>query len=494
MSESTEATPAARQNSPAPLAGEEWVRPRPGRTGYRNDLLLALALAIATTISLVLFRITGTYEDTPGWQSTLWVIFMTLPLAFRRRWPEAVAIVASLAFTVAFVFETGEMLFSQISLFVAIYSVGAWGRSRRIATVVRAIIVSGMLAWVFWQLIFYSAVQDYLPELPREGTLSPYLAYGLINILTNLLYFGGAWFFGDAAYRSARARALLEQRTLELAAERERTQQQAVALERLRIARELHDVVAHHVSVMGVQAGAARRVLDRDPAQASAALSLIEQNARSAVEELHLLLGTLRSEQAEPGTVPAHLDSSTRGALQLADLVADAVGAGLPATLHIIGDARTLPGGIGLSVYRVAQEALTNTRKHGGGAATADVRVRYLPDAVELEVSDTGVGASGQRRTAAGSGLGQLGMRERVAAVGGTIDLGPRPRGGYLVRARFPLPSSTSATRSVAKGGSPTKENPGTVTDAGSVSTGSTGGNPLIEPVEITTTESTENV
>ena len=147
MSDSTEAGSAARQNSPAPLAGEEWVRPRPGRTGYRNDLLLALALAVATTISLVLFRVTGTYEDTPGWQSTLWVIFMTLPLAFRRRWPEAVAIVASLAFTVAFVFETGEMLFSQISLFVAIYSVGAWGRSRRIATVVRAIIVSGMLAW-----------------------------------------------------------------------------------------------------------------------------------------------------------------------------------------------------------------------------------------------------------------------------------------------------------------------------------------------------------
>lgn len=442
----------APSNSAAPLAGEEWVRPRPSKRGYTNDLLMALALAVATTVSLVLFRITGTFEDTPGWQSALWIAGATLPLAFRRRWPEAVAVVSALAFTAAFVFQTGEMLFSQICFFVAIYSVGAWGRNRRIATIVRAVIVSGMLAWVFWQLIYYSAVQDYLPELPREGTLSPYLAYGLINILTNLLYFGGAWYFGDNAYRSARARALLEQRTIELSEERERTKQQAVALERVRIARELHDVVAHHVSVMGVQAGAARRVLERDPAKASAALSSIEQNARSAVDELHLLLGTLRSDQADTGPVPAHLSTSTRGVEQLPDLVTDAADGGLSATLHVIGTPRVVGGGVSLSIYRVAQEALTNTRKHGGGGATADVRLRYLDDAIELEVSDTGVGSSargGARSTgSAGSGtggLGQLGMRERVAAVGGTIEIGPRARGGYRVRARFPLAPATEA-------------------------------------------------
>lgn len=409
-------------------------------------------LAVGTTVSLVLFRTTGTYEDTPGWQSALWIVGMTLPLALRRRWPEAVAVVASLAFTAAFVLQAGEMLFSQICLFVAIYSVGAWGRNRRIATIVLAVIVSGMLAWVFWQLIYFSAVQDYLPDLPREGTLSPYLAYGLINVITNLLYFGGAWYFGMNAYRSARAKALLEQRTVELAEERERTQQQAVALERVRIARELHDVVAHHVSVMGVQAGAARRVLERDPAKASMALSNIEQNARSAVEELRLLLGTLRSDQNDTAPIPAHLSTSTRGVEQLADLVADAADGGIPTTLQIVGVPRAVPGGVSLSVYRVAQEALTNTRKHAGGAATADVRVRYLDEAIELEVSDTGVGASargGAARSAStandGSGLGQLGMRERVAAVGGTIEIGPRTRGGYLVRARFPLAPSNDA-------------------------------------------------
>ncbi|SDR93415.1 sensor histidine kinase [Microterricola viridarii] len=432
---------------------EEWVRPRPSRTGYRNDLLLALALAVGTTITLVLFRATGTFGTAPGWQAAIWIVAATMPLALRRRWPEVVALISSLAFAAAYVFEIGEMLFSQICLFVAIYSVGAWGRNRRIATIVRAVIVSAMLAWVFWQLIYYSAVQDYLPELPREGALSPYLAYGLINIITNLLYFGGAWFFGDSAYRSARARALLEQRTIELAEERERTKQQALALERVRIARELHDVVAHHVSVMGVQAGAARRVLERDPAQASASLSLIEQNARSAVDELHLLLGTLRSEQQETGPVPAQ-SSSTRGIEQLAELVADAAGGGLPVELSIIGEPRAVPGGVSLGVYRVAQEALTNARKHGGGGARADLRVRYLADAVELEVSDSGVGASARggaaraTNSSSGSGLGHVGMRERVAAVGGSIEIGPRARGGYLVRARFPIAPVAADTHS----------------------------------------------
>lgn len=474
---------------------EEWVRPRPGRTGYRNDLLLALALAVGTTISLVLFRATGTYGDTPGWQSMLWVVGVTMPLAFRRRWPEAVAVVSSLAFVAAFVFETGEMLFSQICLFVSIYSVGAWGRNRRVATVVRAVIVSGMLAWVFWQLIYYSAVQDYLPELPREGALSPYLAYGLINIITNLLYFGGAWFFGDSAYRSARARALLEQRTVELAEERERTKQQAVALERVRIARELHDVVAHHVSVMGVQAGAARRVLERDPAQASLSLSAIEQNARIAVEELHLLLGTLRSDQAEPGAAPAHQSSSTRGIEQLPELLADAAAGGLPVTLSVIGEPRSVPGGISLSVYRVAQEALTNARKHGGGGVRADLRVRYLADALELEVSDTGVGASARggaaNATAGGSGLGHIGMRERVAAVGGRIEIGPRTRGGYLVRASFPIPLHAPVAAPAAPPSAPTNppaEPTNPLLEPTNLLAEPT--NPLIEPVEIPATHS----
>jgi len=293
--------------APPVLDGVEWVRPRPGRTGLRNDLVLAAVMLIGLSASVVLYRITGWGEDTPWWASVIWVPAMSLPLAARRLQPEVVALVASVAFIVGSVTMAGEALFSNICLFIAIYTVGAWGRSRRRATIVRGVIVLGMFAWLFWALIYYSAVQDYLPDLPREGTLSPYVAYGLINVLTNLLYFGGAWYFGDSAYRSARSRAELEQRTAELAAERERTRAQAVAIERLRIARELHDVVAHHVSVIGVQAGAARRVLAKDPDAASASLSAIEVSARDAVDELHRLLGTLRgtTDTGEVAVAPA---------------------------------------------------------------------------------------------------------------------------------------------------------------------------------------------
>src|SRR5918994_4312078 len=280
--------------APPVVEGVEWIRPQPGRRERRNDVVLALVLAAGTAASVVLYRATGWGEDAPWWGSVIWVAAMTLPLAARRRWPEIVALVASAAFVVGAVTEVGEALFTNICLFVAIYTVGAWGRSRRWATIVRGVIVVGMFGWLFWNLIYFSAVQDHLPDFSREGTVSPYLAYGLINVLTNLLYFGGAWYFGDTGYRSARSRAELEQRTAELAAERERTRAQAVAIERLRIARELHDVVAHHVSVIGVQAGAARRVLAKDPDAAAAALSSIEASARDAVEELHGLLGTLR--------------------------------------------------------------------------------------------------------------------------------------------------------------------------------------------------------
>ena len=418
--------------------------------------MLALVLLVGLSASVVLYRITGWGEDTPWWASVIWVPAMSLPLAARRLQPEIVALVASVAFIVGSVTMAGEAVFSNIGLFIAIYTVGAWGRSRRRATIVRGVIVIGMFAWLFWALIYYSAVQDYLPDLPREGALSPYLAYGLINLLTNVLYFGGAWYFGDSAYRSARSRAELEQRTAELAAERERTRAQAVAIERLRIARELHDVVAHHVSVIGVQAGAARRVIARDPDAASASLSAIEASARDAVDELHRLLGTLRGTAdtgevaVAPALAPAHApidepaitSTSTRGIERIDELVAESTANGLPTTLAIIGDPHPVSPVVGLSAYRIAQEALTNVRKHAGAAATAEVRVRWSVEALEIEVTNTGNVTRAVARGATdvpGAGLGQLGMRERVAAAGGSIELGARARGGYLVRARFPL-------------------------------------------------------
>jgi signal transduction histidine kinase len=236
---------------------------------------------------------------------------------------------------------------------------------------------------------------------------------------------------GDHAYAAAMSRAALEERTRELEQEREVTAAQAVALDRVRIARELHDVVAHHVSAMGVQAGAARAVLERDPDAARTALLGVEESARSALVELRQLLETLRTSNGDAdGGSTVHLSG-------LADLVAHANDNGLPTTFTVVGDPVELPELVQVNVYRVAQEALTNARRHGGPDAAADVRLRYTGDAIELEVANTGRAVAAAMRP----GLGLVGMRERAAASGGELEAGPRGRGGFLVRLRVPVPA-----------------------------------------------------
>ena len=426
-----------------PLA-DGWRRPRGARSGYRVDAWVALALAGGTALSISLSLGTGLMGDSPWWLVVPWVALIALPLAARRRWPEAVALLVSVVFGVFGSLGVADGLFSNICLYVAIYSVGAWSHHRTIARWTRLGIIAGMFIWLFWTLLEHANQTTMIPELSREGFFSPYAAYGLLQVLINLVYFWAAYHFGDTAWHAARRSAALEARTGELAAERERTATQAVTLERVRIARELHDVVAHHVSVMGVQAGAARRILGTDPAAAARAISVIEESARTAVDELHTMLGALRADDNDcDGAQPAHQSTSTRGVDQLAELAQENTDAGLGVRLQVIGEPRQVPGTIGLSLYRIAQEALTNTRKHAGAGATAELRLRYEADAVELEITDTGRGVRpqpGAPGVSTGSGgLGQRGMRERIAAVGGTLELANRPRGGYLVRARVPF-------------------------------------------------------
>jgi signal transduction histidine kinase len=423
--------------APPVIDGVEWVRPKPTPAQRRNDLWLALVLFGCTVLSCLLYRIAGVGEEAPFWQQLIWAATMSLPLAWRRIAPEVVAITVSTALVIGATAGLSELLFYNICLFIAVYTVGAWGQNRLIARIVRGVVVLGMFVWLFWGLILSSNAPDFLPEVARDsGPFSPYVAYSLINVITNVLFFGGAWYFGDSAYRSARSRAALEQRTDELAAARERSREQAVALERLRIARELHDVVAHHVSVIGVQAGAARRVIARDPEAATASLSAIEESARDAVAELHGLLGTLRHNGGEadaPATAPHGLD-------ELPALVAESSANGTPTALSVIGEARTASTVVEVTAYRLVQEALTNVRKHAGPGATADVRVRWSDTALEVEVGDTGSARGiGTAPTADAGGLGLIGMRERVTAVGGDLEVGPRRHGGYLVRATLPV-------------------------------------------------------
>ncbi|MDN3497392.1 sensor histidine kinase [Planococcus sp. APC 4015] len=412
------------------------ARARATRDELRADVWLAGALLVGAVLSAALGSVAGFYgEDVPGLEwALLYAFAIAAPLAVRRRYPLSVALVVAVAFIVGGSVRIPELYVGNIVLFIAMYTVGAWVDDRRRATVVRVAIIAGMFIWLII-FMFQAATAPTDEGLSRVGAFSPFVAYMLIQLLVNAAFFGGSYYMGDRAYASALERSTLEQRTQELEEEREVTAAQAVALDRVRIARELHDVVAHHVSAMGVQAGAARSVMQRDPDAARAALVGVEESARSALTELRQLLETLRGPGGEP------VDGSTVRLDDLADLVAHARENGLPTEFAVVGEPIALPDVVQINVFRVAQEALTNARRHGGPGATADVRLRFEHDAVELEVSSSGrVVALGAR-----SGLGIVGMRERAAASGGTIEIGPRPRGGFLVRMRVAVPVGANA-------------------------------------------------
>jgi signal transduction histidine kinase len=231
-----------------------------------------------------------------------------------------------------------------------------------------------------------------------------------------------------------RLHAELEDRALALTHEREQREHLAVSVERARIARELHDVAAHSLSLMVVQAGAARSVLDTAPGAAADALAAIATTGRQTMADMGRLLGFLESEDP----------SSLGGISRIGDLVADARQAGLPVEVVITGTARRLPSAVDLAAYRVIQEGLMNTLKHANGARTR-VLLAYDDAAVRVEVSDDGHPRIRHPLASSGAGQGLQGMRERVAMAGGELTAGRRPDGGWAVVARLPLDQATSA-------------------------------------------------
>ena len=243
------------------------------------------------------------------------------------------------------------------------------------------------------------------------------------------LLFGTPWAVGRAIRHRRLREQAIEERAVALEGEQEQRARAAVAEERGRIARELHDVVAHAISVVLVQARGGRRLLNAEPAEARVAFDTIERTAEVTLVEMRRLLGMLRDrEQAEQRVPQPSL-------ARLDDLVSETRSAGLPVELEIVGEPVDLPPGFELSAYRIVQEGLTNALKHAG-PARARVRVKYGTGAVELEVVDDGSGSAGS-----GTGHGLIGIRERVAVIGGDFEAGPQRDGGYAVRARLPYAS-----------------------------------------------------
>jgi signal transduction histidine kinase len=234
-----------------------------------------------------------------------------------------------------------------------------------------------------------------------------------------------AWLLGDNLRTRRAYMSELEARAERLEREQDESARRATAEEQARIARELHDVLAHNVSVMVVQAAAANDIFDRQPEQAREALRAIERTGRSALTELRRLLGSVRRTGTEFAPQP--------GLAALDGLVEGVRAAGLPVTLEVEGELDDLPAGLDLSAYRIVQEALTNAIKHAD-ASLADVRVRRTPEGVELEVVDDGAGPTGN-----GRGQGLIGMRERASLLGGAVEAGPKKGGGFRVKATLPL-------------------------------------------------------
>ncbi|MEV5598877.1 sensor histidine kinase [Streptomyces sp. NPDC052496] len=255
---------------------------------------------------------------------------------------------------------------------------------------------------------------------------------------------------GDAV-RSRRAFvAAIRERADRAERTREEEARRRVAEERMRIARELHDVVAHHIALVNVQAGVASHVMDSRPDQARQALAHVREASRSALDELRATVGLLR--QSDDPTAPTE---PAPGLGVLDQLVDGFVRAGLPVTLDVPGHVDALPAAIDLTAYRIVQEALTNVHKHAGTGARATVRIVRSTEALTVTVLDDG-GATGPdhrpRAQEPGGGHGLMGMRERVAALRGTVETGPRPAGGFQVRVRLPLQTTQATTRAVRSG------------------------------------------
>lgn len=396
----------------------------------RSDIVLAAVMFVGAVLSAALSSIAEMYgkEQAPLWTALVYAVVVTAPLAVRRRWPGTVAIIVVAAYFTAVTIRIPEIYVGNIAMFIAIYTAGAWMNNRRRAVIVRVGIIVSMFVWLLITM-YRDAIREADKADVIAGAMSPYVAFMLIQLLLNVLYFGGAYYFGERSWAAAAQLAVLEQRTAELEREREVTAAQAVALDRVRIARELHDVVAHHVSVMGVQAGAARLMLDRDTEESARILTGIEGSARDAIHELRQLLETLRAPGGETTDAASTLELD-----DISELVEASTQAGLPTAYVVIGAPVPVPSLVAVNLYRIAQESLTNARRHAGPDATADVRVRYDDDGVEVEIVNTGRAVAHLR-----PGLGQLGMRERAAASGGTLEVTSRPLGGLRVRARVPL-------------------------------------------------------
>ena len=368
------------------------------------DAALAGALAILAGAEVLTGQVSG-----PRAAAVPLALLMTLPLAVRRRYPLPVTVAVTASFLLNW--AAGVDMYSY------------W------ASIVVALVTA------------YTAAAHLRPRLAAAALACLYTAiavsalHGPSGLLWGGILVGGAALAGFALRDRRRHVSQLAELAHQLELARDENARAAVAGERARIARELHDVVAHSVSVMVVQAGAAEEVLGADPVKAREPLRSVQDTGRQALVELRRLLGVLRTDRSEAALAPQP------GLDQVGALAAQVREAGLAVELRVEGARNGIPAGVDLAAYRIVQEALTNVLKHAT-ASHAAVHVGYRPDAIELQVLDDGHGPIGAGHDGAGTGQGLIGMRERASLYGGVVEARPRAEGGFAVRARLPVRSA----------------------------------------------------
>jgi signal transduction histidine kinase len=364
------------------------------------DRVLAAVLAVAAVFEVLIVDA----RQGPLLANIALALIYTVPLAWRRTHPYIlIACVLGASLAMAELLTPMEALFVPLLVILVVaYSCGARQDAGH-AWLSLVLIAAGMLA-VMSTMAGQSASDFFFPTM----------------------FMAMAWLAGRAIHSRTRLTEALHEAAAQAAEEHDDEVRRAAAEERRRIAREMHDLVAHSMSVMVVQAGGARRILDREPARALEAAERIERTGREALAEMRHLLGVLH-----PGESRALAPQPTLAELDA--LIGRAQAAGLPVVLHEDGERRPLPAGLDLAAYRIVQEGLTNALKHSGGAAT-EVTVTWGALELAVEVRDRG-----RARKTADAGHGLVGMRERVRVYGGELETGPARGGGWRVRATLPL-------------------------------------------------------
>jgi signal transduction histidine kinase len=379
------------------------------------DGLVAMLLFVAALPQLLSSQSPRRGFATPDLVSLVIVSVIMVALAFRQRYPFAVLVIAVGGNVLLAALHYSPTVAEVLAFVVAVYTVAAH-RALAISS------IGGALA-----LVSFISM-----ELTTPAAMSS------VGVVTNAALIAGVWWLGRSLRLRRAYLAELEHRAERLERARDSDARTARVEERSRIARELHDVVAHHVSVMTVQAGAARRILDKDPDSAREAMVTIEDVGRTTLDEMRRIVGVLRTERDSKAAGPEL--SPQPGIHEVGALVDHVRETGLSVQLWMEGDPRPLSTGVNLAAYRLIQEALTNSLKHAGPQARAWVRIHYSPRELTVEVEDDGRGvAAALADNGDNPGHGLVGMHERVALYGGELRIGPRSGGGFEVRARFPL-------------------------------------------------------